>query len=169
MVSNTAIAVNPKVTYVVVKTKKPDSEENEILVLAQELAHVVGEFEVLQTITGKDLERTTYERPFDYVEILDSHFVVLADYVTTEDGTGLVHQSPAFGADDLQVCRAYGLPVVNPVLANGNFADEVPLIGGVFSKKQIKPLSRSLENLANFINTSPTNTLIRIVGAAIPL
>ena len=123
LVSNTAIAVNPKVTYLVVKTKKPDSEENEVLVLAQELAQVVGEFEVLQSITGKDLERTTYERPFDYVEIPDSHFVVLAEYVTTEDGTGLVHQSPAFGADDLQVCRAYGLPVVNPVLANGNFAD----------------------------------------------
>lgn len=155
LVSNTAIAVNPKVTYVVVKTKKPDSEENEILVLAQELAHVVGEFEVLQTITGKDLERTTYERPFDYVEILDSHFVVLADYVTTEDGTGLVHQSPAFGADDLQVCRAYGLPVVNPVLANGNFADEVPLIGGVFFKEADKTLVKELRKSGKLYKHQP--------------
>lgn len=155
LVSNTAIAVNPKVTYVVVKTKKPDSEENEVLVLAQELAHVVGEFEVLQTITGKDLERTTYERPFDYVEILDSHFVVLADYVTTEDGTGLVHQSPAFGADDLQVCRAYGLPVVNPVLANGNFADEVPLIGGVFFKEADKTLVKELRKSGKLYKHQP--------------
>ena len=48
-------------------------------------------------------------------EIPDAHFVVLGDYVTTEDGTGLVHQSPAFGADDMAVCKAYGLPVVNPI------------------------------------------------------
>ena len=155
LVSNTAIAVNPKVTYVVVKTKKPDSEENEVLVLAQELAQVVGEFEVLQSITGKDLERTTYERPFDYVEIPDSHFVVLAEYVTTEDGTGLVHQSPAFGADDLQVCRAYGLPVVNPVLANGNFADEVPLIGGVFFKEADKALVKELRKSGKLYKHQP--------------
>jgi len=155
LVSNTAIAVNPKVTYLVVKTKKPDSEENEVLVLAQELAHVVGEFEVLATIAGKDLERTTYERPFDYVEIPDSHFVVLAEYVTTEDGTGLVHQSPAFGADDLQVCRAYGLPVVNPVLANGNFADEVPLIGGVFFKEADKILVKELRKSGKLYKHQP--------------
>ncbi|MCW2785735.1 MAG: isoleucine-tRNA ligase [Marmoricola sp.] len=55
-----------------------------------------------------------------------------ADYVTTEDGTGLVHQSPAFGADDMVVCKAYGLPVVNPVEKDGHFADDVPLVGGQF-------------------------------------
>ncbi|CAB4790168.1 unannotated protein [freshwater metagenome] len=155
MVSNTAIAVNPKVTYVVVKTNKPDSEENEVLVLAEELAHVVGESEILLKISGKDLERTTYERPFDFVEIPDSHFVVLADYVTTEDGTGLVHQSPAFGADDLQVCRAYGLPVVNPVLANGNFANEVPLIGGVFFKEADKALVKELRKTGKLYKYQP--------------
>ena len=60
------------------------------------------------TFTGRELERWTYQRPFDLVDFPDddAHFVVLADYVTTEDGTGLVHQSPAFGADDLAVCRA---------------------------------------------------------------
>ncbi len=155
LVSNTAIAVNPKVTYVVVKTNKPESEESEILVVAEELAHVVGDFEVLYKVSGEDLERTTYERPFDFVEIPDSHFVVMADYVTTEDGTGLVHQSPAFGADDLQVCRAYGLPVVNPVLANGNFASEVPLIGGIFFKEADKSLVKELRKTGKLYRHQP--------------
>jgi isoleucyl-tRNA synthetase len=59
---------------------------------------------------------------------------VLAEYVTTEDGTGLVHQAPAFGPEDLAVCRAYGLPLVNPVASNGRFLDGVELVGGVFFK-----------------------------------
>ncbi len=72
---------------------------------------------------ARELERWTYQRPFELVEFpagsTPAHSVVLADYVTTEDGTGLVHQAPAFGADDLAVCRAYGLPVVNPVRPDG--------------------------------------------------
>ena len=62
------------------------------------------------------------------------HFVVLADYVTTEDGTGLVHQSPAFGEDDMAVGRAYGLPVVVPVRPDGHFEDDIALVGGQFFK-----------------------------------
>ena len=91
------------------------------------------------------MERWTYDRPFELVDIPDSHFVVLADYVTTEDGTGLVHQSPAFGAEDLAVARAYGLPVVNPVLPDGTFAPDVPLIGGLFFKKADDRLVPDLE------------------------
>jgi isoleucyl-tRNA synthetase len=109
LVSNTAVAVHPDVDYLVVKATV--DEASEILVVAQPLlSKVAGEHEILKTIKGKDLERITYKRPFDYLEIPDSHFIVLATYVTTEDGTGLVHQSPAFGADDLLVCRSYGLP-----------------------------------------------------------
>jgi isoleucyl-tRNA synthetase len=72
--------------------------------------------------------------------------VVLADYVTVEDGTGLVHQSPAFGADDLEVCRKYNLPVVNPVNPDGHFQKEVPLIGGVFFKDADKALIKDLKS-----------------------
>ena len=64
------------------------------------------------------MERWEYTRPFDLVEFpadQPAHFVVLADYVTIEDGSGLVHQSPAFGEEDMAVCRGYGLPVVTPV------------------------------------------------------
>ena len=144
LVSNTAVAVHPDVDYVVVKATA--NEVSEILVVAQPLlSKVAGEHEILKTIKGKDLERTTYKRPFDYLEIPDSHFIVLATYVTTEDGTGLVHQSPAFGADDLQVCRAYGLPVVNPIAPDGIFLADVPVVGGMFFKEADKPLVKELK------------------------
>jgi len=144
LVSNTAVAVHPDVDYVVVKATV--EEASEILVVAEPLlSKVAGEHEILKTIKGKDLERTTYKRPFDYLEIPDSHFIVLATYVTTEDGTGLVHQSPAFGADDLQVCRAYGLPVVNPIAPDGTFLADVPVVGGMFFKEADKPLVKELK------------------------
>ena len=71
--------------------------------------------------------------------------MVLADYVTTEDGTGIVHQSPAFGAEDLLVCRKYGLPVVNPVQADGHFAPHTPLVAGQFFKKADKDIVKDLK------------------------
>jgi len=144
LVSNTAIAVHPDVDYVAVKTTV--DEVSEILVVAEPLlSKVAGDQEILKTFKGRELERTTYKRPFDYIEIPDSHFVVLATYVTTEDGTGLVHQSPAFGADDLQVCRAYGLPVVNPIAPDGTFLPDTPVVGGLFFKEADKPLVKELK------------------------
>ena len=88
LVSNTAVAVHPDVDYVVVKATV--DEASEVLVVAEPLlSKVAGEQEILKRIKGKDLERTTYKRPFDYLDIPDSHFIVLATYVTTEDGTDL--------------------------------------------------------------------------------
>src|SRR5581483_5530514 len=78
---------------------------------------------------------TSYSRPFDLVDIPEAHYVGVADYVTVEDGTGLVHQAPAFGADDLAVARRYGLPVVNPVRPDGTFDAHLPLVGGKFFKQ----------------------------------
>ena len=145
LVSNTAVAVNPKVEYQVIEITV--DEKTERLVVAADLASVLGEDrKVIASFIGKDLEHTKYSRPFDFVEINDSHFVVLADYVTVEDGTGLVHQSPAFGADDLEVCRKYNLPVVNPVNPDGHFQKEVPLIGGVFFKDADKALIKDLKS-----------------------
>ncbi len=71
--------------------------------------------------------------------------MILADYVTTDDGSGLVHQAPAFGAEDLVSCRAYGLPVVNPVRPDGHFEDTVPVVGGMFFKKADETLVADLE------------------------
>ena len=145
LVSNTAIAVNPDVDYVVAEVIV--EENREVLVVAEPLISALsGEVKILKIIKGKDLERITYKRPLDLIDIPDSHFVVLANYVTTEDGTGLVHQSPAFGADDLAVCRAYGLPVVNPIAPNGTFLSDVPLVGGLFFKDADKTLVKELKS-----------------------
>ncbi len=142
LVSNTAVAVNPAVDYVVA------TDGTESLVVAEPLfATVLGEgWTVTATLRGPELERWTYQRPFGLVDFpAEAHYVVLADYVTTEDGTGLVHQSPAFGAEDMAVSREYGLPVVNPVRLDGHFADDVPLVGGQFFKHADADLVRDLD------------------------
>ncbi len=131
LVSNTAVAARSDVDYVVA------TDGTESLVVAEPLlASALGEgWSVRQRFSGRDLEGWSYTRPFELVDFpAPAHRVVLADYVTTEDGTGLVHQSPAFGPDDLAVARAYDLPVVNPVCPDGRFAEEVPLVGGQFFK-----------------------------------
>ncbi len=152
LVSNTAVAVNPAVTYAVARTS-----DDEVLVVAEPLLQqVLGEgVTVLRTLQGTELERTTYRRPFDLVEIPDSHFVALADYVTVEDGSGLVHQAPAFGADDLNVARAYGLPVVNPLRPDGHFEESVPLVGGMFFKKADDTLVNDLRERGLLLRHEP--------------
>ena len=145
LVSNTAIAVHPEVEYVAVEVSNDD--KSEVFIVAEALIDCLeGEKKILKRVLGKNLEHTTYKRPFDYVEIPDAHFVVLATYVTTEDGTGLVHQSPAFGADDLAVARAYGLPVVNPIASDGTFDKNVPVVGGLFFKDADKLLVKALKS-----------------------
>jgi isoleucyl-tRNA synthetase len=144
LVSNTAIAVHPEVEYVAIEVT--DEDATEVLVVAKNLMDAVkGEKKILKSMLGKELERVTYKRPFDYIEIPNAHFVVLATYVTTEDGTGLVHQAPAFGADDLAVCRSYGLPVVNPIAPDGHFLADVPVVAGMFFKDADKPLVKELK------------------------
>ena len=144
-ISNTAAAVGPKIDYVIVEV----AEEH--FVIAQALVALLGEeIKVKQTVKGKDLEGIHYQPPFGKTLFEDDapaalHSVVLADYVTTEDGTGIVHQSPAFGAEDLQVCRKYGLPVINPVQADGHFAPNTPLVAGQFFKKADKDIVKDLK------------------------
>jgi isoleucyl-tRNA synthetase len=149
LVSNTAVAVKPSATYCVVEIA------GENLIVVEELVESLFgppvnseqeiQYAVKETFLGSDLERMHYTRPFDLIEIPDSHFVILADYVTTDDGTGLVHQAPAFGADDLISCRAYGLPVVNPIEPDGTFSESVPLVGGQFFKRADVDLTNDLK------------------------
>ena len=141
LVSNTAVAVHPDVTYVTAKVG------DELLVVAEALVEkALGEgAEVVSRMTGRELEGLRYVRPFDLVDIPDAHYVALATYVTTEDGTGLVHTAPAFGAEDLAVGRAYGLPVVNPITPRGEFEAGIPLVGGRFFKEVDDDLTADLE------------------------
>jgi len=137
LVSNTAVAVHPDVTYAVVTDGRED------LVVAEALIPD-GWTATGRRFTGREMERWTYRPPFELVEVPDAHIVILAGYVTTDSGTGLVHQSPAFGAEDLVNCRAYGLPMVNPVRRDGTFEPEVPLVGGLFFRAANEPLVAEL-------------------------
>ncbi|WP_283133572.1 isoleucine--tRNA ligase [Rhizohabitans arisaemae] len=132
LVSNTAVAVHPDVVYVIAER----DDETPVLVAEPLVDKVLGEgWTVRDRILGRDLEGTPYARPLDLVEFPEgsaAHRVVLADFVTVEDGTGLVHMAPAFGADDLATCKRYGLPVVNPIGPDGRFRPETALVGGVF-------------------------------------
>jgi isoleucyl-tRNA synthetase len=149
LVSNTAVAVHPDVTYVVARETDggEQGENGEQVVVAEPLfEQVLGEgWEVVDRLGGGDLAGATYQRPFELVEIPDAHRVLTADFVTVEDGTGMVHLAPAFGADDLAACRAAGLPVVNPVRPDGTFSESVPLVGGAFFKDADKTLLADLK------------------------
>ncbi|NNN08628.1 MAG: isoleucine--tRNA ligase [Acidimicrobiaceae bacterium] len=125
LLSNVAVAVNPEMTYAVVQG----------LVIAADLVEsVLGEgTHIDATLSGKDLLGAHYQRPFDDVALpvgVDACYVVGADYVTTEDGTGLVHQAPAFGEVDRLVGRANALPTLNPVGPDGTFTDAVHWLEG---------------------------------------
>ncbi len=140
LVSNTAVAVHPEMTYVLA------SDGQERVVVGEPLfERVLGEgWEILDRFPGSSLAGVTYQRPFELVDIPGAHWVVTADFVTTDDGTGLVHLAPAFGADDHAVIRANEMPVVNPIAPDGTFEASVPLVGGVFFKKADEILMKDL-------------------------
>jgi isoleucyl-tRNA synthetase len=131
LVSNVAVAVHPDVRYVVA------TDGSERLVVAERLMDKVlaaGWTATGESFSGKEMERWAYQPPFTLLNVPDAHYVVNGRYVTTDDGTGLVHQAPAFGADDLTTCREYGLPMVNPIRPDGTFTPDLPIVGGVFFK-----------------------------------
>ncbi|MCX5448891.1 isoleucine--tRNA ligase [Streptomyces nigrescens] len=142
LVSNTAVAAHPDVTYVVA------TDGSEQLVVAEPLLEkALGEGWTAtgESFTGREMERWAYERPFGLVELDGANIVVNAEYVTTDDGTGLVHQAPAFGDDDLKTCKAYDLPVINPVRPDGTFEEQLALVGGQFFKKADEALVADLD------------------------
>ncbi|MEZ5084823.1 MAG: isoleucine--tRNA ligase [Tessaracoccus sp.] len=142
LVSNTAVAAHPEVTY-----RLATHPEQRSVIIAEPLAEkVLGEeWTLTDSFLGSEMESWTYQRPFELVEFPSpAHVVVLATYVTTEDGTGLVHQAPAFGEDDMAVCRRYGLPFVNPVRPDGTFEESVGLVGGQFFKDADADLVKDL-------------------------
>ena len=144
LVSNTAVAVHPDATYVVARR----STDGDRVVVADDLfARVLGDgWHVAARFSGQALVGASYQPPFGIIKIPDAHIVVPGSFVTTEDGTGLVHLAPAFGADDMETSRAYGLPVVNPIRPDGHFEDDVPLVGGMFFKDADRRLIADLDD-----------------------
>ncbi|MCD1146829.1 isoleucine--tRNA ligase [Peptoniphilus sp. KCTC 25270] len=121
--SNVALAVHPSVDYVKVK-----HSDGNVYYLAEKLAGKILKegYEVLETMKGSNLEHREYEQILPFVEVdKKAFYIVLADYVTTEDGTGIVHTAPAFGEDDYQTGRRYDLPLVKPVDEDGKFTDTI--------------------------------------------
>lgn len=138
LVSNTAVAANPDLEYVLAHTAESTSQES-LLVAKGRAEELLGKnFEVLAEFRGDELIGNRYQRPFELVDVpLDSpqaFSVVNAEYVTAVDGSGLVHLAPAFGAEDMSVGRKVGLPVINPVAPDGTFESDLPLIGRMFFK-----------------------------------
>jgi isoleucyl-tRNA synthetase len=144
LVANTAVAVHPDATYVVARRPL----DGDRVVVAEDLfARVLGDgWHIAARFSGQALVGASYQRPFGLIDIPDAHVVIPGSFVTTEDGTGLVHLAPAFGADDMEASRAYGLPVVNPIRPDGHFGDEVPLVGGMFFKDADRQLIGDLDD-----------------------
>ena len=141
--SNLALAVHPEVDYVFVRSG------GETLVLAEPLVGAVlrdAEFTVEKRAKGADLEGTRYTRLFDHLQA-DGPIcrVWAADFVTIEDGTGIVHCAPAYGEDDIRLCQAKGLPVVHGVGLDGCFLPEVEPVAGKFFKDADPILIADLE------------------------
>ena len=128
--SNLALAVHPEVEYSLVKPGAEGVVDKQLLLATNLLgayAKELGEYEVVATFTGAELEGIEYEPVFDYFRDHKNAFMILnADYVTTEDGTGVVHQAPAFGEDDMLTCQKYGIDLVIPVDTDGKFTSLVP-------------------------------------------
>ena len=132
LVSNTAVAVHPDATYVVARRstrRRPGGGRRRPV--RQGARRWMARRRPVQRAA---LIGASYRPPFGIIKIPDAHIVIPGSFVTTEDGTGLVHLAPAFGADDMEASRAYGLPVVNPIRPDGHFEDDVPLVGGMFFK-----------------------------------
>ena len=143
--SNLAIAVNPDVTYAVVR-----AADGERYLLADNLvagyAKELGDYEIEHTYVGQELAGLGYQPPYDFFLDEPKAFrILVADYVTTEDGTGVVHQASAFGEDDMLTCQQAGIGVVIPVDMDGKFTSLVPPYEGMLVFDANKDIIRDLK------------------------
>ena len=141
LIDNEAVAVNPNFDYALVKVTV--NNEVEYLWLAEKLVPQLMEkfgikdYEIVRVVKGSELAGIRYNHiymdkvPIHAQHISSAHYVVLADFVTLEEGTGLVHIAPAHGPEDFEVAKKYGLPVTNSVEINGIFNE----LGGEFRGK----------------------------------
>jgi len=126
---NLALSVGPKIEYSKVQT----ATGKYILATARldSYAEELGEYTVVETMSGKDLVGLSYKPVFDYYKVVKKAFVIIdGDHVTTGDGTGIVHTAPAFGEDDSLVARKHGIDFYMPVDDLGNFTVDVPEYAG---------------------------------------
>lgn len=157
LISNTAVAAGPDISYV--KVRQNTENGSETLILAKDLVTKVmgeGEHTVVEEVKGCDLAGTRYLRPFDFVETEATNktwTVLLADYVTTGDGTGLVHSAPAFGEDDARLGRENDLPTIHPVRPDGTFDERVGPFAGQFVKDADRGIIEDLRERGLLLNS----------------
>ena len=161
--ANVAIAAHPEVDYVTVE--RDNNGTTEKLILAKSLLEKVfrgEEVKVVDTFKGKKLKGMKYNPLYTFVPLdKPAHFVVLGDFVTTEDGTGLVHQAPAFGAEDMEMSKQNDLPVLLTVQPDGTFIPEITPWRGIFVKDADPLIIQELESRGlmfrseKFVHTYP--------------
>jgi len=139
---NVGLAVGENIDYVLVKNKRKKKEEileDELIIAEERLSALDGDYEVITKFKGSELLGSRYNQILPYVDLqLDNYpnglSIVAGDFVTTTDGTGIVHLAPAFGVDDYEIAKENNLPFVQPVTPNGHLTDEC----GEFAGRAIK-------------------------------
>jgi len=141
LISNVAVALHADEVYVTIKYN------GKKLILANKRLHIIeGEYEILESKPGSEYIGIKYEPLFDFLPVEKGYLALNADFVTMEDGTGIVHIAPAFGADDYQISRKEGLSVLKAVDTQGNFIDEIKPWAGMFVKKADPKIIKDLDN-----------------------
>src|SRR5688572_1506156 len=145
--ANVAVAAHSEVDYVTVE--RDNNGVKEKLILAKNLVEKVfkdEEVKVVDSFKGKKLKGMKYQPLFTFVPLdKPAHYVVLGDFVTTEDGSGLVHQAPAFGAEDMEMAKQYDLPILLTVQPDGTFIPEITPWRGVFVKDADPQIIKDLD------------------------
>jgi len=151
LISNVALCVGADIDYVKVR----NTVTGEVLILARSRFQVLTEkdengeslWQVTGTLKGRELEGIGYEPLFTYQQPAKKcWYVTTGAFVSTEDGTGIVHIAPAFGADDYELARQYDLPMLQPVARNGCFTAEIPDYDGMFFKDADPLIIRQLKD-----------------------
>jgi len=149
--SNAALAVGENIDYVQVEGPTPDGEGTEQLILAEALlSRVLGnpdDFKVVKRYKGKDLLGMRYNPLYTFLPVEEEYaYVASGDFVSTADGTGIVHIAPAYGVDDLEVGRREGLPVIQMVPEDGRFVDAATPFKGMWFKDADKHIIKDLQD-----------------------
>ncbi len=141
LVSNVALAVNPGLEYVELRKRKSETTDETIILALSRTPAVLGDdfagrWETVSSFRGSDLVGKRYTRPLEWVEYPEGkHEIIVGEsFVSAEEGTGVVHMAPAFGADDYAAGQRNGLAFLQPVNLRGEFPAEMPLVGGMFVK-----------------------------------
>jgi isoleucyl-tRNA synthetase len=142
LVSNAALAVHPELDYVEVRRREADRDQRTLILAESRLAGVFGgdhdkRWEIVGRMKGAELVGRRYQRPLDLLDYPDgvNHEIIVGEeFVSADDGSGVVHMSPAFGADDYQAGLRHNLAFLQPVDARGRFPTSMPIVGGEFFK-----------------------------------